>query len=58
MIGIVAKMAVKEKIAEKISLKLKSKSEQLHSIDEMAKLFVEILMAKYQGNPRFMEILL
>ena len=60
MIGIVAKMAVKEKIAEKISpsLKLKLKSEQLHSIDEMAGLFVEILKAKYQGNPRFMEILL
>ena len=58
MIGIVAKMAVKANIAKKISLKLKTNSEELHSNDEMAGLFVEILKAKYQGNPRFMEILL
>ena len=49
MVGIVAKMAVKQKVAKKIGLPLLSPDESVHSVDEMEELFLDILMAKYRA---------
>ena len=47
MIGILAKMAVTPQNAAKCNIRLLSPNEDMHDIDEMAELFIEILLAKY-----------
>ena len=51
MIGIVAKMAVKPERAAKLGLKLRRFSDDERDLEEIKKLFREILMAKYRANP-------
>lgn len=56
MVGIVAKMAVKEDVAKRLGLRLMRGNEK-HNIHEVSELFKGILMAKYVANPSYKKLL-
>ena len=58
MIGIIPKLATKEKYGKKIGLRLTAREEAKCEKSVLFEIFVEILIEKYTHNPQFRDVLL
>ena len=58
MIGIIPKLATKQKYGKKIGLRLTERDEAKLETSDLFHIFVEILVEKYTHNPHFRDVLL